>query len=430
MVSAVPTVGLFHARYRCRNRTSSTRRGTPAIVAFSQAKRLSFDHRPASGCFGDPLRMGFQCSRSSSKENPTVTRAVTVASRYGFCPTTITSVSFGTEVTPKWDIGGNPFSMSAILRTPIGVLSSQGGLWPAIGSLVRIASPYQAPYFIAGGAFANSGCVSPPSVGIGIGLDTSHPAPSPSAPGPSHRSIWPANVYASESFGEYSNRTDAFGFPFRAATNFLKSSRRPLWCFATSSRYFRSANCACAASSWALAVFCCSLASAASLERDSSVALVNSPCNRRFSVWAFPAASLASPASLFRVAMSSPVTPEILTVEMSSPAKPRINIRADAFPARFFRSGNFTQSVSSIMDSPTTPMNTRPVETYPAQSQNASDDPNAGISDILGQHLQEQHRNTRLLVIVALIAPGLKVTVLLAVGRFDVEAALRPHFAR
>jgi hypothetical protein len=75
-------------------------------------------------------------------------------------------------------------------------------------------------------------------------------------------------------------------------------------------------------------------------------------------------------------------------------------------------------------------MNTRPVETYPAQSQNASDDPNAGISDILGQHLQEQHRNTRLLVIVALIAPGLKVTVLLAVGRFDVEAALRPHFAR
>jgi hypothetical protein len=47
----------------------------------SPAKRLSFDHRPSSGCFADPLRTGFPCSSSSSEEKPTVTRAVTVATR-------------------------------------------------------------------------------------------------------------------------------------------------------------------------------------------------------------------------------------------------------------------------------------------------------------------------------------------------------------
>jgi hypothetical protein len=42
--------------------------GTPLSSPSPPAKRLSFNHRPSSGCFADPLRTGFPCSSSASKE--------------------------------------------------------------------------------------------------------------------------------------------------------------------------------------------------------------------------------------------------------------------------------------------------------------------------------------------------------------------------
>jgi hypothetical protein len=54
-VSAVLALRFSPARYCYGDSTSSTGRGDPAIVASSQAKWLSFDHRPSSGCLTDSL---------------------------------------------------------------------------------------------------------------------------------------------------------------------------------------------------------------------------------------------------------------------------------------------------------------------------------------------------------------------------------------
>ena len=121
----------------------------------------------------------------------------------------------------------------------------------------------------------------------------------------------------------------------------------------------------------------------------------------------------ASAASLLRMAVISPVTADILTVEISSPANPKINIRADAAPICFVSSGDFTHFVSSIRDSPTTPTNTKPVEMYPTQSQQRSNDPNTEIADMLRKHLHRRRIFMKVLIVMALVVISLHLALFL-----------------
>src|ERR1035437_3499755 len=74
-------MGFSLARYRHRNRTSSTYRWDAAFVAFSQSKLFQFDQGKSSICRTDPLRTKIPYYSSPSKGKPMVTSAVTAPTR-------------------------------------------------------------------------------------------------------------------------------------------------------------------------------------------------------------------------------------------------------------------------------------------------------------------------------------------------------------